>query len=58
MNCKNYIFSKMLREVKQAGSLHIVLDCDHDKIRTIMKEALAVGMMTAYHNYFITNLVR
>ena len=47
----------MLREVKQAGSLHLVLDCDHDKIRTVMKEALTVGMMTTYHHYLITNLV-
>ena len=47
----------MLREVKQAGSLHLVLDCDHDKITTVLREALAVGMMTAYHNYLITNLV-
>ena len=34
-----------------------MLDCDHDKIRTVMKEAQAVGMMTAYHNYLITNMV-
>lgn len=47
----------MLREVKQAGSLHLVLDCDHDKIKNILKDALAVGMMTAYHNYLVTNLV-
>ena len=47
---------KILREVKQSGEIHLVLDCDHDKIRTVMKEAQAVGMMTAYHNYLITNL--
>ena len=49
---------KILREVKQSGAIHLVLDCDHDKIRTVMKEAQAVGMMTAYHNYLITNMVR
>ena len=47
---------KILREVKQSGEIHLVLDCDQDKIRTVMKEAQAVGMMTAYHNYLITNL--
>ena len=35
-----------------------MLDCDHDKIRTVMKEAQAVGMMTASHNYLIANMVR
>ena len=51
------IFRKILREVKQSGEIHIVLDCDPSKIRTVLKEAQAVGMMTAYHNYLITNLV-
>jgi hypothetical protein len=44
--------------VKQSGEIHLVLDCDHDKIKMVMKEAQAVGMMTAYHNYLITNMVR
>ena len=35
-----------------------MLDCEHDKIEMVMKEAQAVGMMTAYHNYLITNMVR
>ena len=48
----------MLREVKQSGEIHLVLDCEHDKIEMVMKEAQAVGMMTAYHNYLITNMVR
>ena len=51
------ICRKILREVKQSGEIHLVLDCDHDKIRMVMKEAMAVGMMTAYHNYLITNMV-
>ena len=54
----NLQFRKILREVKQSGEIHLVLDCDHDKIRMVMKEAMAVGMMTAYHNYLITNMVR
>ena len=45
----------ILKEVKQSGEIHIVLDCDYEKIRTVLKEAQAVGMMTAYHNYLITN---
>ena len=49
---------KILREVKQSGEIHLVLDCEHDKIEMVMKEAQEVGMMTAYHNYLITNMVR
>ena len=49
---------KILREVKQSGEIHLVVDCEHDKIEMVMKEAQAVGMMTAYHNYLITNMVR
>ena len=43
--------------MKQSGEIHLVLDCDHDKIRMVMKAAQAVGMMTAYHTYLITNMV-
>ena len=43
--------------MKQSGEIHLVLDCDHDKIRTVLKEAQAVGMMTASHNYLIVNMV-
>ena len=43
--------------MKQSGEIHLVLDCEHDKIRKVMKEAMAVGIMTAYHNYLITNMV-
>ena len=51
------ILRKILREVKQSGEIHLVVDCEHDKIEMVMKEAQAVGMMTAYHNYLITNMV-
>jgi hypothetical protein len=53
-----FIRRKMLREVKQSGEIHLVVDCEHDKIEMVMREAQAVGMMTAYHNYLITNMVR
>ena len=29
----------ILKEVKQSGEIHIVLDCDYEKIRTVLKEA-------------------
>ena len=48
----------LLKEVKKAGEIHIVLDCSTEKIQAILKQASQVGMMTAYHNYLITSLVR
>ena len=48
---------QVLREIKLSGEIHLVLDCEHSRIRTVMKQAQSVGMMTAYHNYLITNLV-
>ena len=47
----------MLREVKNSGGGQIVVDCDYDKIRPVLKQAQAVGMMTADYDYLITTLV-
>ena len=48
---------QLLKEVKKAGEIHIVLDCSTEKIQSVLKQAAQVGMMTAYHNYLITSLV-
>ena len=42
--------------MKQSGEIHLVLDCDTDKVAGLLGEAMAAGMMTAYHNYLITSL--
>ena len=42
--------------MKQSGEIYIVLDCDVENVITVLREAQAVGMITAYHNYLITNL--
>ena len=34
-----YLNKLILKEVKQSGEIHIVLDCDYEKIRTVLKEA-------------------
>jgi hypothetical protein len=54
---QKYFFRALLKEVKKAGEIHIVLDCSTEKIQDILKQASQVGMMTAYHNYLITSLV-
>lgn len=47
----------MLREVKNSGGGQIVVDCDYDRIRPVLKQAQAVGMMTGDYEYLITTLV-
>ena len=47
----------MLREVKNSGGGQIVVDCDYQNIRTVLKQAQAVGMMTNKYQYLITSLV-
>lgn len=47
----------MLKDAKKAGVTHVVLDVERDKIFTVLKQAQQIGMMTSYHNYFITSLV-
>ena len=46
----------MLREVKQSGSGQILVDVKYENIRTVLKQAQAVGMMTSYYDYLITSL--
>ena len=46
-----------MKEIKQLGEIHIVLDCQIEKIQSVLKDAQAVGLMTSYHNYLITTLV-
>jgi len=48
----------LLKEVKKTGEVHLVLDCSTEKIQSVLKQAQQVGMMTPYHSYLITSLVR
>ncbi|XP_069951466.1 glutamate receptor ionotropic, kainate 2-like [Cherax quadricarinatus] len=49
-------YRPMLKDTKKAGVTHIVLDVEHKNILTVLKQAQQIGMMTSYHNYFITSL--
>ena len=53
-----FLYRPLLKDVKKGGEIHIVLDCSTDKIQPFLQQAMQVGMMTAYHNYLITSLVR
>ncbi|KAK3891725.1 hypothetical protein Pcinc_004391 [Petrolisthes cinctipes] len=46
----------VLKEAKEAGVTHMVLDAQNHNIYTVLKQAQQVGLMTSYHNYFITSL--
>ena len=50
------LFRSLLKGIKKDGEVHIVLDCSTEKILPFLKQAMQVGMMTAYHNYLITSL--
>ncbi|XP_045135924.1 glutamate receptor ionotropic, kainate 2-like isoform X4 [Portunus trituberculatus] len=49
-------YRPMLKDAKKAGVTYVVLDLERDKIFTVLKQAQQIGMMTSYHNYFITSL--
>lgn len=51
-------YRPLLKDAKKSGVTHVVLDVERDKIFTVLKQAQQIGMMTSYHNYFITSLVR
>ena len=55
-NCFDHVSRQTLREVKQSGSGQVVIDCHYDHIRTVLKQAQAVGMMTHYYDYMLTSL--
>ena len=48
----------MLKDIKAGGETHIILDCRSENIHEILKQAQQVGIMTAYHTFLITSLVR
>lgn len=47
----------LLKDAKKSGVTHVVLDVEREKIFTVLKQAQQIGMMTSYHNYFITSMV-
>ncbi|XP_068247412.1 glutamate receptor ionotropic, kainate 2-like isoform X2 [Palaemon carinicauda] len=49
-------YRPMLKETKKAGVTHVVLDVERKNIFTVLRQAQQIGMMTSYHNYFITSL--
>ena len=51
-------FRPLLKQIKESSETRIILDCKTDSIFEILKQAQQVGVMTAYHNYFITSLVK
>merc|ERR1719150_1450363 len=49
-------YRPLLKEVKKSEETRIVLDCDFDKIETILQQAYEIDLLTDYHNYLVTSL--
>ncbi|XP_071039328.1 glutamate receptor ionotropic, kainate 2-like [Parasteatoda tepidariorum] len=49
-------YRNLLKEVSKKGETNVVLDVPTSKITEILSMAQTFGMMTEYHNYFITSL--
>ncbi|CDQ86542.1 unnamed protein product [Oncorhynchus mykiss] len=42
--------------MKKAKEFHVIFDCGHEMAAWILKQALAMGMMTEYYHYIFTTL--
>lgn len=51
-------YRPLLKQIKNSAESHIVLDCSTEKIYDVLKQAQQIGMMSDYHSYLITSLVR
>jgi len=49
-------YRPLLKEIKKSEETRIVLDCDYDKISTILQQADELSLLTDYHNYLVTSL--
>jgi len=49
-------YRPLLKEIKKSEETRIVLDCDYDKIATILAQADELSLLTDYHNYLVTSL--
>jgi len=49
-------YRPLLKEIKKSEETRIVLDCDYDKIATILAQADELTLLTDYHNYLVTSL--
>ncbi|GFQ72094.1 glutamate receptor ionotropic, kainate 2 [Trichonephila clavata] len=52
----SHAYRDIFWRIKSAGESRIVLDVKRDTLRTVLKHAQQVGMMTESHNYLITSL--
>ncbi|RZC36214.1 Lig chan, ANF receptor and/or SBP bac 3 domain containing protein, partial [Asbolus verrucosus] len=46
----------VLKQIKQSGEHHIILDCETDRIMEVLEQAKSVGIMSLVYQYFLTSL--
>jgi ABC-type branched-subunit amino acid transport system substrate-binding protein len=49
-------YRPLLKEIKKSEERNIVLDCDFDRIHTVLEQAEQIELLTDYHSYLITSL--
>ncbi|ELK01957.1 Glutamate receptor, ionotropic kainate 3 [Pteropus alecto] len=47
----------LLKEMKRGREFRIIFDCSHTMAAQILKQAMAMGMMTEYYHFIFTTLV-
>lgn len=51
-----YDYRPLLKQIKESQETHIVLDCEFDRIESILVQAREIELLTDYHNYLVTSL--
>ncbi|XP_043920916.1 glutamate receptor ionotropic, kainate 2 isoform X2 [Protopterus annectens] len=46
----------LLKEMKRGKEFHVIFDCNYEMAAGILKQSLAMGMMTEYYHYIFTTL--
>lgn len=52
-----FVFSSILKQIKDAGVINVILDCSIENTYIILKEFQQNNMMTKSFSYLITSLV-
>lgn len=49
-------YRPLLKDIKNAGEVHVILDCSADKVLDILRQARTLDMLNEYQSYVITSL--
>lgn len=49
-------YRSLLKDIKNAKEVHVILDCSPDKVLEILRQAKTLDMLNEYQSYVITSL--